>query len=298
MKRQRGTALILVLMITVILGLLMLQMALTAREQVARAQLLADRAEAELRTQSREMALGFSLLTQPWAGPVAADNPYATVWNFRGEPFTVDGITYRMQDVSGLMPVPFFGGTSEFVELLVSLGVDAPRAARLGNQLVELQGGAAGLRRPDAGTPSAPVDVRAWPPFPVQSLEQLRGLKDMDDAVFARLAPLLTLYPTQGFNPLTAPPELLAARLPPSALKGVLELRAHGLLDARSLAALTGIGADDLTTLIPGPAIRIQLELQHRGMTVRRDTTVILRPYHGDAFTVWSRRDLAGGSST
>ena len=56
-KRQQGVALIMVLMITGILGLLMLQIGLTAREHVARAQKLLDRAEATLRLQSRESAM-------------------------------------------------------------------------------------------------------------------------------------------------------------------------------------------------------------------------------------------------
>jgi general secretion pathway protein K len=227
MKHQRGTALILVLMITFILGLLMLQMSLTAREQVARAQLLADRAEAELRAGSREVALTFTLLTEPWAGSVAADNPYAAAWNFRGQPFTVDGITYRMQDVSGLLAVPLYGAQA-FVDLLVALGVEPPRATRLGQQLIALQGAPTGLPRlGDFASAATAAATRpdGWPAFPLQSLEELRGLKDMDAALFARLEPLLTLYPTQGFNPLTAPAELLAARLPPSELQGVLEMR-------------------------------------------------------------------------
>ncbi len=303
MKHQRGAALILVLMITFILGLLMLQMSLTAKEQVARAQLLADRAEAELRAESREVALTFTLLTEPWAESVANDNPYATAWNFRGQPFTVDSITYRMQDVSGLLAVPLTGA-KEFVDLLVALGVERPRATRLGEELVALQGAPMGLSRPGDGAMPPPVDADGvpqaggWPVFPLQSLEELRGLKDMDDALFARLEPLLTLYPTQGFNPLTAPTELLAARLPASELKGVLELRAAGTLNERSLADLTGIGADELTVLYPGPAIRIELTLEYRGMTVRRNTTVIVRPYLNDAFGVWSRRTVGGGSST
>jgi type II secretory pathway component PulK len=303
MKHQRGTALILVLMITFILGLLMLQMSLTAREQVARAQLLADRAEAELRAESREVALTFTLLTQPWAGSVATDNPYAAAWNFRGQPFTVDGITYRIQDVSGLLVIPLNDVTG-FVNLLVALGVELPRATRLGEELIALQGASIGLPRPGAGAASTTIDPDAgaqpggWPAFPVQSLEELRGLKDMDDALFARLEPLLTLYQTQGFNPLTAPPELLASHLPPSELQGVLEMRAAGTLSDLSFSQLTGIEADDVTTFYPGPAFRIELTLEYRGMTVRRDTTVIVRPYLSDAFGVWSRRELTGGSST
>jgi len=303
MKHQHGAALILVLMITFILSLLMLQMSLTAKEQVARAQLLADRAEAELRAESREVALAFTLLTEPWEGTVATDNPYAAAWNFRAQPFTVDGITYRMQDVSGLLMVPLTGA-KEFVDLLVALDVELPRATRLGEELIALQGMPTGLSRPGDVATRPPVDADGvpqaggWPAFPLQSLEELRGLKDMDDALFARLEPLLTLYPTQGFNPLTAPTELLAARLPASELQGVLELRAAGTLNASSLADLTGIGADDMTVLYPGPAIQIELTLEYRGMTVRRNTTVIVQPYLNDAFAIWSRRELGGGSST
>jgi type II secretory pathway component PulK len=303
MKHQRGAALILVLMITFILGLLMLQMSLTAREQVARAQLLADRAEAELRAESREVALAFTLLTQPWAGPAADDNPYAAAWNFRGQPFTVDGITYRMQDVCGLLVVPL-DDANGFVNLLVALGVERPRATRLGEELLALQRAPTGLPRPGEHAPPSAVDPdtaagsRVWQGFPVQSLEELRELKDMDDALFARLEPLLTLYQTIGFNPLTAPPELLAAHLPASQLQGVLDMRTVGTLSDLSFTDLTGITPDDTTTFYPGPAFRIELTLEYRGMTVRRNTTVIVRPYVSDAFAIWSRRDLAGGSRT
>ena len=78
----------------------------------------------------------------------------------------------------------------------------------------------------------------------VQSLAELRALKDMDDARLLRREPLLTLYPTQGFNPLTAPAELLTARLPASQLRGVLELRAAGADPFRANFAPTHFSAD------------------------------------------------------
>ena len=94
MRREQGIALIQVLLVTGIIALLMLQMGLTAREQVARAQALADRAEVQLAAQSRESALLYTLLTEQLVRVPDSENPYVAAWNFHGEPFTVDGITF------------------------------------------------------------------------------------------------------------------------------------------------------------------------------------------------------------
>ncbi len=117
----------------------MLQMGLTAREQVARAQALADRAELQLAAQSRESALLYSLLTEPLVQDPESDNPYAAAWNFRGVPFVVDGITFTIQDESGRLRVPDQGG-ADFEQLLLGLGVAPDRAHRLTRELMELQG--------------------------------------------------------------------------------------------------------------------------------------------------------------
>jgi general secretion pathway protein K len=288
MKRQRGIALILVLMVTGILGLLMLQVGLTAREQVSRAQRLSDRADAVLRAHSREVALAHTLLTRPWlVSPdraQASDNPYAAAWNFHGAPFTVDGATFEIQDVSGLLGVPQPGGSPQaFVALLEQLGVERGRAVRLGEQLMAAQG-ADRASRSAAG-------------FPLQSLAQLRDLPDMDEALYARVEPLLTLYPAPGFNPLTAPPELLAIRFGSSRLEGLLQLRAQNALTEGRLFALTGVSADEVTTMYPGPAFRIRYAFEHAGIDLRRETTVLLRPYEAEPFAVWSQSSARGGGA-
>lgn len=296
MRRQRGIALILVLMVTGILGLLMLQVGLTAREHVARAQRLSDRAEAELLAQSREAAMAFTLLTQPWVErpPVegAPSNPYAAAWNFRGAPFEVDGVTYRLQDASGLLPLPQpDSGTRAFVALLGALEVDPQRAERLGVQLQELLGTRPAIAPPGGPAPRRAESVRAQG-FPLQSVAELRFLPDMDEALLARLEYLTTLYPAPGFNPLTAPPEVLATRFSGSMREGIEELRRQGRLDASSLFALAGIEADDATTLSAGPALRIGFELRHAGIAVRRETTLVVRPFAAEPLGLWSRRTL------
>ena len=232
MIHQRGIALIQVLLITGIIGLLMLQMGLTAREQVARAQALADRAELHLAAQSRESALLYSLLTEPLAQDPTSDNPYAVAWNFHGVPFVVDGITFTIQDESGRMRVPDQDG-ADFEQLLLGLEVAPDRARRLTRELMELQGSRVQTRALGEADGSALPQEGGL--FPLQDLGQLRLLPGMDSELFARLRPLLTLYPTPGFNPTTARRELLAARLTGSQARGLADARADGEVDALTL---------------------------------------------------------------
>ena len=89
--RESGVALVLVLSLAAVLGLLVLQLALTAKSQATRAQSLIDRAEADLAARSASADLSFALLTQPWVERDSdkSNNETATtlpeVWNFRAD---------------------------------------------------------------------------------------------------------------------------------------------------------------------------------------------------------------------
>ena len=288
---DRGVALVQVLLITAILASFATHLALTSKEQVTRAQLLADRAEADLAAQSQEAALLYSLLTEPLvtrrraaaAAPAnsaggQAENPYAHAWNFLGEPFAVGAAVLSIRDENGRMAVPLYA-SGAFERLLIVLGVDAGRARRIGAALLERQGLVAAERLgSSAGA------------FPLQSLRELRELPEMDDALYARLVPLLTLFPTSGFNPLTAPLPLLRARLTDMQLAGVLELRAAEALDAIQLWRSTGIEADDFTTLQPGPGLTLAIKTSVRTASAERSLTAVVQPYGAEPVTVWSRQ--------
>ncbi len=287
MRRQRGIALIQVLLVTGIIGLLMLQMGLTARAQVERAQALADRAELALAAQSRESALVYSLLTETLSRKPDGKNPYARAWNFTGEPFTVDGITFSIEDESGRMRVPEYEG-GDFERLLVALDVPPTRARQITLELMDLQGSSARMR--DLGERSGKGVAPARGLYPLQDLGELSLLPGMDEALYRRLRPLLTLYPTPGFNPTTAPPALLKAKMTRSQVTGLEDAREQGSVDGLELAKLTGAEADESTVLWPGPALTVRLEMQLRAARARRATTFIVRPYDTEAFAVWERK--------
>lgn len=286
MKRQRGIALIQVLLIAGIIGLLMAQLGLTAKEQVARAKLLDDRATLQLGALSRESALLYTLLTEPWVNQPDSANPYAAAWNFTGQPFTVDGITFTIQDESGRLRVPLYGAT-EFEEILGGLGVERGRARQLGAQLMELQGVSPRLHElGEASQEDAPAAGRG---YPLQDMSELKLLPDMDEELYARLLPILTLYPTPGFNPLTAAPELLAAQLTESERQGLRDARSSGQLDEVMITKLTGLQADEMVNFSPGPALDVRIEFEHNGSRMERQATFIVRPYQVEPVAVWQR---------
>ena len=285
-RRDRGIALIQVLLVTGIIGLLMLQMGLTARDQVARAQALADRAELTLAAQSREAAMLYSLLTEPMARAPDSENPYATAWNFQGEPFVVDGITFSIQDESGRMRLPDDSG-DPFERLLLALDVEPTRARRLALELMAAQGTVSSL--PELGEEGETRDIGPAARYPFQDLGQLERLPSMDPELYRRLKPLLTLYPTPGFNPTTAPAALLRAQMTGSQATGVTDAREGDGLNDLALWKLTGFQADETTVLAPGPALSLRLEMSRGDARLERTTTYVVRPYSAQPLATWQR---------
>lgn len=282
MKAQRGVALVLVLAVTGIVGLLILQIGLTARQQVAHAQRLGDRAEAAMRLHSREAAMLYSLLTRERnidrrADPrtLAGDNPYAAVWNFRGEPFEIDGVSFRLQDMGGLfsMPTPD-SSPSEFAALLMALGLERTRAEQVSRALQQ--------------------SLRVPRKFPLQSIKELGAIGGLTPVEIARLEQVSTVYPVAVLNPGTAPLPVLAVKYTGRVLEGLLAARREGALDEVRLASLTGENIDDMTvSFVNGPGFRLDLTTEFRGVRLRRESVWTILPADPvNPLQLWSSRSL------
>ncbi|MDH3535781.1 MAG: type II secretion system protein GspK [Gammaproteobacteria bacterium] len=287
--RQRGVALVQVLLVTAIIILLVMQLSLTAAEQVRRAQALQDRSVAELYLHSREVALLYTLLTEPLLALPGSSNPYAASWNFRGEAFLVDGLQITLQDQSGLMRFPILGVT-EFEQLLTVLGLGPTKAREMAARLARWIG-----IIPAGGSGPGDAMMRNGTGAPVQYFGELRFLAGMDEQLYRKLSELMTFYPTPGFNPLTAPAPLLRMRMPESTLEAVLDARRNGELDDDRLWRMSGIGADESILPFAGPGIGIRLAGEYRGVTLRRHLVVGVLPYSGEPLLLWSRERFASG---
>ena len=289
LSRQRGVALVQVLLVTAIIMLLVIQLSLTAQEQVRRAQALNDRSEASLFLHSREVAMLYTLLTETLVSQQDSANPYAASWNFHGEPFVVDGLEFTLQDQSGLMRFPM-SSVSEIEKLLAILGLGSTAALELAGRL----GHWLGIALPGGSRPDDAM-MRGGAGDPVQYFGELRFLAGMDDRLYRQLAELMTLYPTPGFNPLTAPAPLLRMRMPESTLGPILEARRSGELDENRFWQITGIGADETNLPVVGPGIGVRIAGEYLGVTLRREIVVGIKPYEVQPLDYWSRERFSSG---
>lgn len=283
--RQSGVALVLVLSLAAVLGLLVLQLALTAKSQTSRAQSLIDRAEADLLARSAAADLSFSLVTSAWVEKASGSSEAVTannlpaVWNFRSEVFSLNGVEFAIQDVAGLLPLPRRGESMiPLVSLMEQVGIEKARAEEVGRVAYQYQ-----------------VDPANLPLQDVYQLGQVAGLSVQE---IERLRPLVTVFPSFTFNPGTAPVPVLKTRYQGSALEGLLALRGEGALDAAGYASVLGIGGDEFIEFYPGPALRWQVVAEVGDARSTVESTVLIRPYEYEPFLPWSQRRVAGAKES
>lgn len=261
--RQQGVALIQVLLISTIIMVLALQISHQAKNQVRLAQGYQDKIQAELKLYSAEKRVLFELLTrtaknQPQGDYQEEDFSYASMsdtdiplsWNFYGEPFTVNGVTIKLQDINGLVSSSSTT-TSLQTKYLLTHGYPESLSETFEKTLYNWQhpiedwqfGGVTQL------------DFETLNIVPRLSPLQLKS--EYRDIINATLSGTLgqypklheafeccfTLYSTSYINLMNAPQQVLQAYIEPSYLAALTERRHQGDLDQfefRRLAGLTG----------------------------------------------------------
>ena len=197
--RQRGTALLLVLWVTVLLAALLIGVAAASRSQSQAALYGAERVRAEL---AAEAGLAHAV-----AGLRAPDLRDQWVPDGRQYDFEFDGAKVRVQvvDVSGLIdlnaaPPDLLG------DLFAAAGVDRARANQFANTLAAWRG--------DSPRPQLPARAGAsqQPHGPFRAIEQLARLPGMTTDLFAKVEQAVTVFSGRNFpDAAYAPPLSLAA---------------------------------------------------------------------------------------
>lgn len=279
--KNRGVALILVLMMTAILGLLILQIGLNAKENVGKAQTLLDRVSLDLELRSREAALYYSLLTQPLGIEPNSADAYAKAWGFRGEEFSVDGATFRIQDLAGLLPFPApQSSLDEISQYLTVIGVEGSRKEQILKSLREIQ-----LIRLSGGDAV---------PLPLQSFGELSAIPELTETEAARLSRDVTLFPLGLFNPNTAPRTVLATKFQSESADILIGLRQQADLDLDAIQRITGQELGETLTFWSGPAFRIDARVERAGLVAHRETTLLVLPHESDPLIIWGQRRMQG----
>ena len=240
--RNRGIALIQILIITAILATIALYMTQSARQQVNMASWANDKALATLQAHSAEAEVTFALLTSPLAQQSKAyvgseQPPEPTLqesWNFYRQPFAIGAQTQiNLQDQAGLLNV-HAPNIERFRRSLLMAGIDERSVGGIFTRLLDWQdidtisrpsGRESGVRR-DGPMP----DVREW---------LLQNTLEVQQ--FEQLAPLFTVYRSQIFNPFNSPRPLVEALAGLNAANEVFRLRGSEGVTAREFSDITGL---------------------------------------------------------
>ena len=208
MKTQRGIALVLVLWMVVLLAVIAGALGTTSRSGVAMITNLRQEHQARALV---EAGLRFMMLQLAWRNLPAEDNPWPAdgrlhPWDFAGQRIWIGAQPENAR--LGLNVVD----EKQLGRLLQALGLPDEQAEALRDAILDWRDADDG-RRPQgaedddyraAGRPLGARDA------PFAAVEELRQVLGMNDAIYARLAPMLTLYNGQRtVNPAFAPRELL-----------------------------------------------------------------------------------------
>lgn len=212
-RRERGTALLLVLWVTVLLAALLIGLAASSRSQSEAALYGAERVRAEY---AAEAGLAHAI-----AGLHAPGIRDRWVPDGRSHTFAFDGatVTVAVVDVSGLVDLNA-ASTGILRHLFTAAGADAVRAARLADAIAAWRGDTPRQRGSAAGASRARGSFR--------SIDQLAGVPGMDAHLFARIEDAVTVFSGRGF-----PDASYAGPLVLASLQGIDGARATALVDDR-----------------------------------------------------------------
>jgi general secretion pathway protein K len=213
-RHERGTALLLVLWVTILLAALLAGVAAASRSHSQAALYGAERVRAEL---AAEAGLAHAV-----AGLRAPDLQHQWVPDGRPYSFPFDGakVTVAVVDVSGMVDLNA-APTTLLRGVFQAAGADAPRAGQLADAIAARRGGGSGE-----------------PGEPFRAIDQLASLPGMNLALFGKVENAFTVYSGRNY-----PDASYAGALALASLRGIGAGQAKSLVDARrKLPAQRGAG--------------------------------------------------------
>lgn len=263
-KKQRGVALVQVLITTAIIMLLTIYFLSVAKSQVTRAAALQDKTLAYLNTYSAKNQVLFGLLTQTKVALLDQG------LNFHGKESSINANTVvKIQDLNGLLSLATLNAADSLVKLLAQ-DLAPDKAKSIGASIIDWidkddQRRSQGAEQSDY---NAGEHVRNGP---VQTFTELAYIKGMTFEAEQLLISNTTFIPTAIFNPMTSPQKLLASYLDDKVKSAkVQELKKTESYNQTAVQELTGIHTDEEVGYLVGPSFRITVSSQVRDSIVSK----------------------------
>jgi len=276
--KQKGIALIQVLLISAILSVLALYLTSTAKSQVKIAQWSSDKAQALIEIENTEAVLIFNLLTQKRTIDSSSNitNSVSSKWNFFSKPFFIDKYTeIQLQDQTGLINAHF--PQKKYLKLLIaSLGYNSFKINHIVDSLLDWQDIDNIPRVNGAELSSYTSTIRNGS---VPNLHDFKFVDGITPELEQVLLKNTTIYRMGSFNPTNSPEYLLKAITNNDAAEQVIELRNNNKLTKRNFTQITGIVEDDDVFFYPSNYFGIKLKSRVGSSIVEKKLVVDIQTY-------------------
>jgi general secretion pathway protein K len=279
-RKEKGIALIQVLIIAMILTMLGIFINQSVRNQVNIAKLIQDNLKLSIVLESTEAELLHTLLTHKRYKRIDSENEFVKRWNFHGETFKLDDqVSIELQDLNGLLSLNYMNNilSTRLLEQLGHTGhnartfLDSLKDWKDEDDLKHLNGAESYYYQKE----KLPVPRNNF----LQSLQEVTNIKGANILSQAQWQKYYSLALVSKFNPLNAQKEVLNAFLNnEQALESVLVLREKNQLNLLTFYQATGIEADDFITFSTGRLINIKILVNIEKNQLSKSFQVELRP--------------------
>jgi general secretion pathway protein K len=278
MIKNKGIALVQVLLITAILTVFALYFTKTAQNQVKMAQWSVDRAKAEVEIHSAQSELIFTLFTHEKEVTKNSDsgNLLTQKWNFFNSPFQVNQyVEAQIQDQSGLLSLHFLD-ESVFVKFLTSNNIEFSRAQQIADHLLDWQD-IDNIARPLGSEQQGNSPFRNGYIPDQTDIENAIALTEIEKQLIYNNT---TVYFNGSINPLTASKELLATFSDEFSAQLFINQREQGEnLTSIDFKRLTGAEVSENMSFLPANTLAIKLTAKVGEVVLTRNLVISLSRY-------------------
>ena len=279
-NKNKGIALIQVLIISIILTMLGIYINQTVRAQISVVSLMKYSFEVNLNLENAEAQLLHNLLTNRLYKKVDSDVSLIEQWNFYGKPFPLnENITVTIQDLSSLAGL---NTTSETLirALFSKLGYSGHEVRTFIDSLADWKD-KDDLKRLNGAESDYYNSLKQAGPRNayLQSVAEVNNIKFGSILTDNQWQQYFTKEIIPNFNPLNAPAPLLQAFIRnDNAYQEVIELRNEGKLTSTNFYQATAIEQDEYITFSTGSLLKVTIVAKARKNKLSKQFIVDLRP--------------------
>jgi general secretion pathway protein K len=251
-RKQRGIALIQVIITTSIIMLLMIFFLGAAKDQVMRAQALQNKTLAYLSHYSAKNQVLYQLLTSEHS------QLRQQRWNFYGTPIQLnEHTTVAIQDLNGLFSLPSMARPT-ILQAILEPTLGANQANVVADSMmdwIDLDSISSRSGAEQSSYDAFGIVVRNGP---IQTYTEFPYINGMSIEAEQILLENTTIHPTPFYNPMTSPQTLLGAYFKDEAMaQSAMGLRGGNSYNKKDVLALTQVWPEDGLDYFSGPGFRL-----------------------------------------